>query len=417
QRDVMRIGLLLLALPLVALILLGLSRLRLSSQRSIVPARVQLGTPMVGRINLSLESRLPIGMVMLEDQIPPELGERPRFTIDRAGVTWRREVEFPLLGRVRGRWTCGPLMVHTQDPFGLVRHDQQFVATSEVLVTPQIVPLSPIAATGGAGSSGESQPHRIGIIGADDVLIREYRHGDDVRRVHWRSTARRGDLMVRREEQAWDPAARIILDSRAGAHAGQGIHNSLEWAVSAAASAGLRFIDDGYRLEVFEADGTMDLGTVSGLNRTVAGDLLISRLTDLRPRRSYSLRYALQAVATDHSGELLVAILGRLSADDAHALLRARGQHTQGLAMLLDVDSFDRAVHGDADDPQTQPDPRRIAELNATADLLAGEGWRVVVVSRGMSVADAWAQLDGSKIVRPSVPAPSGDAALSGEAS
>ncbi|QDP97597.1 DUF58 domain-containing protein [Microlunatus elymi] len=395
QRDVMRIGLLLLALPVVALILLGLSRLRLSSQRAIVPGRVQLGSPMVGRITLSLESRLPIGMVMLEDQIPPELGERPRFTIDRAGVTWRREVEFPLLGRVRGRWICGPLLVHTVDPFGLVRRDQQFVATSEVLVTPQIVQLTSITGSGGAGSSGESQPHRIGIVGADDVLIREYRHGDDVRRVHWRSTARRGDLMVRREEQAWDPAARIILDSRSGAHAGQGMRSSLEWAVSAAASIGLRFIDDGYRLDVFEADGTLDLGAVSGLNRTVTGDLLISRLTDLHPRRTYSLRYALEAAATDH-GELLVAIMGRLSADDAHALLRTRGQHTHGLALLLDVDSFDRAAHAEPGAEEAPADPRRVAELNATAELLAGHGWRVVRVDRSMSVADAWAALDGS---------------------
>ena len=137
--------------------------------------------------------------------MPRELGSRPRFLVDKADLSWRRVVEYPLLGRVRGRFSTGPLTVRTTDPFGLVQLDRQFVATSEVMVTPRVVPLPTIRATGGAGSTGEARPHRIGVVGQDDVLVREYRQGDDVRRIHWRSTARWGDLMVRREEQAWDP--------------------------------------------------------------------------------------------------------------------------------------------------------------------------------------------------------------------
>ncbi len=154
--------------------------------------------------------------------MPRELGSRPRFLVDKADQSWRRVVEYPLLGRVRGRFSTGPLTVRTSDPFGLVQLDRQFVATSEVMVTPRVVPLPTIRATGGAGSTGEARPHRIGVVGQDDVLVREYRQGDDVRRIHWRSTARWGDLMVRREEQAWDPSASIMLDSRAAAHAGRG---------------------------------------------------------------------------------------------------------------------------------------------------------------------------------------------------
>jgi uncharacterized protein (DUF58 family) len=405
QRDVMRVGLFLVAIPVIAVILVSTARLRLSSRRSIVPRRVQLGTPMVGRIRLSLESRLPIGMVMLEDNVPPELGQQPRFSIDRPGMSWEREIEYPLLGRVRGRWRCGPLSVLTTDPFGLVRREQQFTTTTEVLVTPQIFRLTPLTATGGAGSSGESQPHRIGMVGADDVLIREYRHGDDVRRVHWRSTARRGDLMVRREEQAWDPAARVILDSRAAAHAGSGIYSSLEWAVSAVASIGLRFIEDGFRTEVYEADGPMEIGAISGVNRQTSSDMLISRLTDLRPRRTFSLRYALDAMAAEQSGELVVAVLGRLSADDARALLLTKRRRTNGLAMLLDVDTFSRAGHG----PEPAVGPHRPGldgnDLAATARLLQTEGWRVVIVSRGMSVVDAWASFDRAGQQAPPAPA------------
>lgn len=388
QRDVLRLGMFLAALPVLAMILISVARLRLSSRRSVVPHQVQLGTPMVGRIRLSLESRLPVGMVLLEDQVPPELGQQPRFSIDRPGLSWEREIEYPLLGRVRGRFRCGPLTVRTTDPFGLVSREQRFSATTEVMVTPQIVRLTPLSASGGAGRTGESQPHRIGVIGADDVLIREYRHGDDVRRVHWRSTARRGDLMVRREEQAWDPAARIILDSRAAAHAGSGLFNSLEWAVSAVASMGLRFIEDGYRTEVFEADGSLELDAVGSSNRQAGAELLISRLTDLRPRRTFSLRYALESVAAEHGSELVIAVVGRLTADDAQGLLRAKRSRAAGLAMVLDVDSFARAGHGAAA-PSVPAGPDD--DLDATIRLLRGGGWRVVVVSRGMTVAEAWA--------------------------
>lgn len=409
QRDVMRIGMLLIALPVLALIMIAAARLRLSSARSIVPNRVQLGSPLVGRIRLGLESRLPIGMVMLEDQVPAELGQRPRFTVDRPGMNWQREIEYPLLGRVRGRWHCGPLSVRTTDPFGLVVREQQFEATTEVLVTPQIVPLISITASGGSGSSGESQPHRIGVVGADDVLIREYRHGDDVRRVHWRSTARRGDLMVRREEQAWDPAARIILDSRAVAHAGPGIYNSLEWAVSAAASIGLRFIGDGYRLEVYEADGPLEISLASGINRIVTQDLLVSRLTDLKARRTRSLRYGLEAAAAEQGSELVVAIMGRLSSEDAHALLRTRRQRTRGLALLIDADSFDRPQRSadgansgtEGQEGSARPGPIRAADVGSAEELLVSEGWQVVRVTRGMSVADAWARFDPRSNLQP----------------
>ncbi len=257
QRDVMRIGLLLLVLPVIAAILVARARLRMSCERSVEPAQVPLGSPMRGKISLGQDGRLPAGILLLEDTVPRELGSRPRFLVDKADLSWRRIVEYPLLGRVRGRFSTGPLRVRTSDPFGLVQLDRQFSATTQVMVTPRVVPLPALRTTGGAGSTGEARPHRIGVVGTDDALVREYRQGDDVRRIHWRSTARWGDLMVRREEQAWDPSASIVLDSRMSSHAGRGMNNSIEWAISAAASIALHFLDDGFSVEIYEADGPL----------------------------------------------------------------------------------------------------------------------------------------------------------------
>ncbi len=384
QRDVMRMGLVVLLLPVVAAVLVARARLRMSCERHVEPAQVPLGSPLRGRLVLGQDGRLPAGILMLEDGVPAELGSRPRFLVDRADLSWRREVEYPLLGRVRGRFRTGPLLVRTTDPFGLVRLDRRFVATSEVMITPQVVPLTALRASGGAGSTGDARPHKIGVIGQDDALVREYRQGDDVRRIHWRSTARLGDLMVRREEQAWDPSASIVLDSRARAHAGPGMHSSLEWAISAAASVALHFLEDGFGVEIYEADGSMRISGHLGQHSSASSEVVISRLTDLRPRSTRTLNYAIESAGVDQPSQLVVAVMGRLSPEDANALLRARRNRAHGLAMLLDVDSF-------AEGPD---DPTWRRHHEHAIELLRDNQWRVVEVPRGMGVAQAWATLD-----------------------
>jgi uncharacterized protein (DUF58 family) len=388
---VMRVGLLLLALPLVALVLVLRARLRMSAERSVEPAQVPLGSPMHGRITLGQDSLLPAALLELEDQVPPELGERPRFLVDRAASHWQRTIEYPLLGRARGHYRTGPLMVRTTDPFGLVQLDRTFTATSEVVVTPQVFDLSRAAGGGSGGSAGEARPRRIGVVGTDDVLVREYRQGDDVRRIHWRSTARSGELMVRREEQALDPSTTVLLDSRAGAHAGRGVQHSLEWAVSAVASVGLRLTDDGYAIEVVTSDGPLQgAGAAPG---PVAADVLLRQLTDLQPSPTRGLSRLMNGAAGEHGDQLVVAVLGRLTPEEAYAVAGLRRSRATGLAMLLDVDTW--AVPGSR--AQTEPDPGPGAADRA-AEILADQQWRVVVVRPTTTVPQAWEALERSAV-------------------
>ncbi len=392
QRDVMRIGLLLMALPVLAGILVSRARLRMSCERSVEPSQVSLGTPMRGQITLGQEGLLPVGMLLMEDAVPRELGNPPRFVVDRSGSSWHRVVDYPLLGRVRGRFRTGPLTVRTTDPFGLVRLDRQFLATSEVMVTPEIVPLSPIRTAGGGGSTGEARPHRIGVVGTDDALVREYRQGDDVRRVHWRSTARRGELMVRREEQAWDPSATVILDSRASAHAGTGMHSSLEWGVSAAASIASHFLDDGFSVEVYVPEGPLHVAGSSGHRSPVARELVVNRLTDLHASPARNLGHAVQSAAIERAGQLVVAVLGAVDAQDADTLLRVRRNRAQGIALVLEVEGY---LSDSADARATTRDSARLRrDRGIAAQILRDNHWRVLEVPRHMGVAEAWAALE-----------------------
>jgi uncharacterized protein (DUF58 family) len=381
QRDVLRVGLLVLLLPVVAAIVVARARLRMSCERSVEPAQVPLGSAMRGRIVLGQEGRLPAAILLLEDSVPRELGTRPRFLVDRAAMSWRREIEYPLLGAVRGRFATGPLLVRTTDPFGLVRLDRRFVATTEVMVTPRVVPLPSARGSGGVGSAGEARPHRIGVVGQDDVLVREYRQGDDVRRVHWRSTARLGDLMVRREEQAWDPSAAIILDSRSSAHAGHGTDSSLEWAVSAAASIALHYLDQSFSVEIYEADGSLHISGQFGQHSSASRELVIDRLTDLRPRNTTTMHYAIESAGVDQPSQLVVAIMGRMSPEDANALVRARRNRAAGVVLALDVGTF--AVD--------QASELRSRSRALALEILRDNQWRAVEVPQSLGVAEAWA--------------------------
>ena len=96
---------------------------------------------------------------------------------------------------------------------------------------------------------------RVRAGSAEDVTVREYRRGDDLRRVHWRSSARTGELMVRREEQPWQSRATLFLDNRTHAHRGHGAASSLEYAVSAAASVALHLAQRGFMVRLVTADG------------------------------------------------------------------------------------------------------------------------------------------------------------------
>ena len=95
---------------------------------------------------------------------------------------------------------------------------------------------------------------------------------------------------------------------------------------------------------------------------------MISRLTDLRARPTTTLHYAVESATVDRPGQLVVAILGRMTAEDANALLRLRRNRAQGLAMVLDVDTF-------ADQPGS--DQQR-AQHELAARILTDNQWRVI---------------------------------------
>ena len=207
NRDVMRVGILLLALPVASGWVLTRSRYRLSSSRRVGATHVAAGEPVTVTLRLENVSRLPTGLLLVEDRVPYTLGIRPRFVLERVEPRGRREASYVVTADVRGRYPLGPLTLRLTDAFGMCELTRSFTHRDHLLVTPRVHALPAVALRGDWAGSGASRSRSLAAAGEDDAGTREYRHGDDLRRVHWRSTARLGELMVRREEQPWQSRA------------------------------------------------------------------------------------------------------------------------------------------------------------------------------------------------------------------
>jgi hypothetical protein len=238
--------------------------------------------------------------------------------------------------------------------------------------------LPPVPLDGAWTGSGDNRPKDFVGGSPEDVTVREYRRGDDLRRVHWRSSAHAGDLMVRREEQPWQSRATLFIDNRAPAHRGTGLGASLEYAVSAAASIAVHLSSRGYRVRLVTAGGDADpswhdVGTVG----SEAGALLES-LAVLRPAVRVDIDSSWLGEA--QQGGLLVAVLGETFPADRGVLRRMHHGAGAAMAMALDV----RTWAGGS------PQPARVLP---SVTMLTSLGWRAVTAGQDDAIDAAWQRL------------------------
>src|SRR5713101_3754181 len=434
SHPMISVGVLLICLPVLSALAARRARYQLRCERQIIPPRVAPGQPATVLVKLDNVSRISTGLLLAEETIPYSLGSRPRYVLNGIERSGSREVSYQLRSDLRGKFVIGPMRVRIADVFGLVELTANFASKSTLTVTPKIVPLTAASTTGSWSSDGDGRTRMTAAAGDDDEL----------RRVHWRSTARYGELMVRREEQRWQDRAVVILDSRRSAHAGTGPSSSFEFAVSAAASIGVHLARSGL-------DGHLltDAGPLAG--PAMFEDVLLDALSVVSTSRNHDFARSTAALSTIEGG-LLVVIAGRLSADAATEIATARRHGRQGIALLLAVSTWatQSARNGQADEPveasqpglatvsgggdgrhnghrdkngdesgnggaselvtaasgqdgavrrtETWPAEKRSAETRSTetaasAAILRAAGWRVISVDAATPLAVAWQQL------------------------
>ncbi|MEU1016484.1 DUF58 domain-containing protein [Streptomyces sp. NPDC005898] len=391
QADLLRVGLLLAVLPLVCALVLFRTRHRVASSRRLSPARVPAGCEARVHLRMDNVTRLPTGLLMLQDRVPYVLGPRPRFVLDRIEAGGRREVSYRVRSDLRGRYPLGPLQLRLTDPFGMCELTRSFSTYDTLTVIPRVEALPPVRLTGEAKGYGEGRNRSPALAGEDDVIPRGYRHGDDLRRVHWRSTARYGELMVRREEQPQRARCTVLLDTRGAGFRGAGPDSAFEWAVSGTASALVHMLERGFSVRLLTDTGTSVPGEGSdgfagaSQESADAAGLMMDTLAVVDHSDGAGLSRAYDVLRGGNEG-LLVAFLGDLDEEQAAVVAKMRRRSGAAVAFVLDGAAWARGPGGV---------PSGAGE--ARVRMLREAGWTALPVPPGASLADLWRQADHTR--------------------
>ena len=272
-QDLLFVAALLLLVPVVALGYVLVHPVRVAVTRTFRPASVPAGlaatvTLQIRNLGAGSVSGLRWrdtaagGIEVPAGQLLRALGAaRP----GRPTTTDTAVVSYPVRPVRRGSYPIGPVRLGRVDPFGLAYGEWPVGSPHDLTVTPRVtaLPGSGVSITRGEGSRHERLRHLNND--SDELIAREYRPGDSLRRVNWPATARHGEIMVRQEEQRSHPEARVLLDTTRGGTGradgastrGHGVHNiEFERAVEVAASIAVHLLEAGFRVEVIELGPT-----------------------------------------------------------------------------------------------------------------------------------------------------------------
>ncbi|RIJ79268.1 DUF58 domain-containing protein [Nakamurella silvestris] len=370
ERDLLRVGILAVAIPVIAWAVTATRRTALTATHQVQPELIRPGT--TGRITLTITNagRGRTRAVEITEAATPDLTAGvhcllPPLKRGRSGVATYR-----LQATRRGRFVLGPPRAQMGDPFGTWEDTRNLSAVTEVLVVPSVVALHGMPASAGSRSAASGRT-TVGTVGGEpDVGIRPYQRGDDLRTVHWRMSARHDDLMVRLNEPVSHGGATILLDHRAAAHRGTGAGSSLESAITFAASIALHLLTADHRVTLINHGG---LVLADGHN--IADDVLAA-LATVEEDQDDEVEKTAAAVPG-----LLIAVLGDLDPTTARLLVAGRRRSANAIAILLDTPGWDPTADGPP------------AGTTETAAVLRAGGWRVVVLRRPDDLGQAWRQV------------------------
>ncbi len=363
----------LVVLPLAAAALAGWGRLRLRVRRRLSDARVRPAQRV--SVELLVENLSPVAapFVLVEDRLPQALGRPARLVLAGLPAHDTQRASYTLVPQRRGRYVLGPVSLQLTDPFALARVRVELDEREELVVTPEVEDLAggPDAPFG--MTAGLATARHLFRSGDEFYTMRPYVVGDDLRRIHWPSVARTGELMIRQDESSRRSTAVLYLDTREVA-LGRAHAPAFERAVSAAASVGVLLLRYGF---------TLKLATGQLPPRRVTEELLLDTLAGVghHPSRSLSAGLARLRLAAA-ADTTLVAVTATLQPAELAALTQVGSLFGPKAAVL---------VH--PADPDRLPSPHR-AELEgratAAARSLARSGWEVVVVPPSGRLAERW---------------------------
>jgi uncharacterized protein (DUF58 family) len=316
-----------------AAVIVGRAPMTYRGERWLAPPRVGVGAPAAARLRFTNIGPRPTGTGVAADAVAGRPAGSGRCLVPPLAPGAMAESAYDLPTERRGAIAVGPLVLRIGDPLGLAERSTELAGTARLVVHPRIHPV--LALPGSStreARHGTAHPARA-ARGDDFFALREYEVGDDLRRVHWRSTARLGDLMLRQDEVRFAEVATVLLDTRAGAHRGDSFERALEVAASVTAA----LVEDGRRLRFvttggfeMEFDGARP-GSPGG-HRQQRWAAVLEHLALVAPDSggADAFAHAVQSISHHPSGPLAAVV-----ADTSAAELAALGALRPRLGLVL----------------------------------------------------------------------------------
>ncbi|MBU6401466.1 MAG: DUF58 domain-containing protein [Verrucomicrobia bacterium] len=183
---------------------------------------------------LILEDSLPRDALL---QVPPRIqAEGARLRLTRLERGESQSLSYQVSFLMRGYYQLGPLLLETGDVFGLHRRFRIAADPHFVMVLPKVLPLRGYNLSSRRPIGEIRLTHRLFEDPTRIAGIRAYQHGDPLNRIHWRATARTGQLHSRLYESSCVAGATFLLDFHQDSYQGNGASASAELAVTTVAS-------------------------------------------------------------------------------------------------------------------------------------------------------------------------------------
>ncbi|TYK43643.1 DUF58 domain-containing protein [Actinomadura decatromicini] len=265
--------------------------------REISGTRVTVGEQVAARILVRNTARRPSVPFTAVERIGDETVPLEIRALPPGG---QRPVSYPVTGRRRGRVPLGPLTMERRDTLGLFRWARPQTGEDVLWVHPRVHPMRALPVGIVLDYEGRIDENaRIGTVTFSS--LREYVPGDDPRRIHWRSTARTGKLIVREHVDTTEPTTTVVLDTRADAYDDASFEHAVEVAASAVRAVEL----------VGRPVGLHILGERPAAARAAGAESALDRLALTAPDAAAGLAGLLALVDHAPGGGALVVVTGR----------------------------------------------------------------------------------------------------------
>jgi len=312
-------------------------RPRLAIERAVDPDRVMRGELSRVTLNIRNASRFFGASLVARDRLRPvttgrgETGGTVPVPLVRLRPGRVTTVGYAVPTRRRGVLDIGPLEISRRDPLALVGVVRRYGGTIRVWVRPRVHLIAAVPV--GLSRSMDGRIDRVPQGSITFAALREYVMGDDLRHVHWRTSARVGELMVREHVDTSLPRMVILLDDRLSAHAvGGNGESTFEADCEAAASVLVAAFREDVHVELQLVSGPVAAGEVGSLL-----DLLTEADPGTHPTLSPDevLRGAIERLRIRRQGDTLLFLTGPPNEAELGAVAGLRGAYPSIIAAVF----------------------------------------------------------------------------------